>query len=372
MPKVINPSIPLNGLFAVAKPSGITCMSMLNKIRSLLCESPLFVDPSPDKTIKQKRRKQKGGGPVKIGQGGTLDPLADGVLVIGIGKGTKSLGEFINSTKEYRSTGILGCETDSYDSDGARVRLAPWTHVTRSDVEKVLAQFRGPIKQMPPVYSALKMDGKPLYEYAREGKPLPRPIVARDAHVYDLELVDWREAYSEENPTGHKYIWPTKELLEEDREQAEKVKSLLIQADAARPTEDPVPPTTTHLIAEAQYKATNDPTKTAETLASSGTPPAFVIKMTVSSGTYVRSIVHDIGLALGSAAHVVTLKRTKQGDFSLGDDDGSGGDCVPWHVFEKAFQDHDNGVLASPVEARADESLRAEWEKEIFFRWHEK
>ncbi|KAG8992208.1 hypothetical protein FRB93_002437 [Tulasnella sp. JGI-2019a] len=371
MPKITNPSIPLNGLFAVVKPSGVTCMPMLDRIKSLLCESPLFVDPLPDKNVKQKRSKRKGGGPVKIGQGGTLDPLADGVLVIGIGKGTKSLGEFISSSKEYKTTGILGCETDSYDSDGARVRLAPWSHVTRGDVEKVLAQFRGPIKQVPPIYSALKMDGKPLYEYAREGKPLPRPIVARDAHVFDLELIDWREAQSEDNPTGHNYTWPTKELSEEDRQRAEKVKSLLVQAEAQRPA-DQSAPTTAHLLAEAQPDPDVAAVEALLTSTGNKKPPVFALKMTVSSGTYVRSIVHDIGLALGSAAHVVSLKRTKQGDFSLGDDEGNSGDCVPWHVFEKAFQDHENGVAASPVEARTDESLRADWEKEIFARWHEK
>lgn len=104
---------------------------------------------------------------MKMGQGGTLDPLADGVLVIGIGQGTKKLDQFLGCIKvisflsalqqisrveqEYRTTALLGCETDTYDSEGARVRVAPWRHITRENVETALEQFRGEISQTPPM-----------------------------------------------------------------------------------------------------------------------------------------------------------------------------------------------------------------------------
>lgn len=74
--------------------------------------------------------------------------------VIGVNSGTKQLQRFLDCSKEYRSTGLLGCSTDSYDSKGAIVDTAPWQHVTREDVEKVLERFRGEIIQMPPMFVA--------------------------------------------------------------------------------------------------------------------------------------------------------------------------------------------------------------------------
>lgn len=214
------------------------------------------------------------------------------------------------------------------------------------------------------------MDGKPLYEYAREGIPLPRPIEARDAHVYELELLDWKDAASEGNPSGHSYSWPTKELSAEDRERAEKVKSLVIKAEEQRPAGQSTS-TTIQMLSDTASTSESDVAETRLLPPVADNPPILSLRMVVSSGTYVRSIIHDIGLALGSAAHVVSLKRTVQGDFSL-DEDGGAGNCVPWSAFEKAFQDQDSGVPASGVEARTDESLRAEWEREICSKWHEK
>jgi len=262
---------------------------------------------------------------------------------------------------------LLGCETDSYDSEGARVRLAPWRHVTRASVENVLPQFRGSIKQMPPIYSALKMDGKPLYEYAREGKPLPRPIEARDAEVSELELIDWKEGRVEAadaDPAAHTYTWPTKELSEADKERTNVVKNLIVKAEEHRPTEGSL--SATRLL-EAQADETS---KENEEPTTADHPPIFGLKMTVSSGTYVRSIVHDIGLALGSAAHVVSLTRTRQGDFALGEGHDSG-DCVPWSVIDKAYQEQKSGVPGSPISAASDESKRSEWENVILSKWHE-
>ncbi|KAG9006907.1 hypothetical protein FRB90_009655 [Tulasnella sp. 427] len=156
MPRVNSPSIPLNGIFAVAKPSGMTSMAVVETIQKLFTDSPLFMEAEAleklrAKTGKKKIKLQRKIGNVKAGQGGTLDPLADGVLVIGISKGTKSLGRFLDCTKEYKTIGLLGCETDSYDSEGARVRIAPWKNITREQVEATLNRFRGPIKQVPPM-----------------------------------------------------------------------------------------------------------------------------------------------------------------------------------------------------------------------------
>lgn len=214
-------------------------------------------------------------------------------------------------------------------------------------------------------YSALKMDGKPLYEYAREGKTLPRPIETRDANVLELELLDWQEARApdaEEGAPGHSYAWPTKQLTPEQLVQAEKVKNLIVKAEAERPSDEAA--VTAPLLGEQTIPPIPEPPSSEQR------PPIFTLKMTVSSGTYVRSIVHDIGLALGSAAHVVLLTRTRQGDFAL-DEGEQEGNCVPWSVFEKALQDRENGVAGSALGAIADESKRAEWEKIVLSKWHD-
>lgn len=139
-------------------------MTMLNDLKALLSTSPVFVSqpvPMYGKSASSgggnnKMKRQRNGKPtkknnVKLGQGGTLDPLASGVLVVGLGAGTKQLKDFLDCSKTYRATGLLGCSTDSYDSQGKLVRRATSKHLKREDVEQVLDQFRGQIKQTPPV-----------------------------------------------------------------------------------------------------------------------------------------------------------------------------------------------------------------------------
>ncbi|KAF8077875.1 pseudouridylate synthase 4 [Lyophyllum atratum] len=335
MPKVALPPFPLSGLFGVAKPSGPTSMSVINDVKLLIAQSRIFVEA--DKLEKTKGQKVKRGkrarDGIKIGQGGTLDPLADGVLVVGVGKGTKKLSEFLDCTKEYRTTCLLGCETDTYDSEGARVRVAPWEHITRDQVESALAQFSGEIQQTPPMcvvirlegFSALKMDGMPLYEYARKGIPLPRPIEARKVTVHSLELVEWKGS-------DHPYRWPEKSFSEEEKKAMETALKG-VEGDAT--VKDDLDPAATDSV-----------------------PNAFVLKMKVSGGTYVRSIVHDLAHALGSAGHVVTLTRSRQGRFALEPTEEADRGCVPWDVFQKASADPGD----------VDEEGWTEWEREVLSR----
>jgi len=145
--------------------------------------------------------------------------------VVGVGKGTKRLNDFLDCTKEYRTTCLLGCETDTYDSEGARIRTAPWRHVTREKLEDALVQFRGEIQQAPPIFSALKMDGMPLYDYARKGIPLPRPIEKRPVTVHSLELVDWKGS-------DHSYRWPENVFT------AEQKKALARSLSGVKPESD--------------------------------------------------------------------------------------------------------------------------------------
>lgn len=190
----------------------------------------------------------------KLGHGGTLDPLAAGILIVGIGRGTKQLQKYLACTKSYETTVLFGASTDSYDSTGVIAERAHCAHVTKTLVEGKLAQFIGDIKQAPPIYSALKINGKKACNYAREGQELPRQLENRDMHVDECKLLDWYE------PGQHEFAYPG-----EDHPAA---------------------------------------------------APAARIKLTVCSGFYVRSFAHDLGIACQTRSHMATLLRTRQATYT--------------------------------------------------------
>jgi tRNA pseudouridine55 synthase len=150
------------------------------------------------------------------------------------------------------------------------------------------------------------MDGKPLYEYAREGIPLPRPIEKRSVTVHNLDVIDWKGS-------DHDYRYPEKKFTDDQKAAVEKAM---------------------HGI-EDQVQIKDEP----EEAANAAPALACVLQMKVSGGTYVRSIVHDLGHAVGSAAHVVTLTRSRQGRFALEPENDGDMGCVPWSVIEKALGD---------------------------------
>ncbi|BGP22369.1 pseudouridylate synthase 4 [Rhodotorula toruloides] len=400
MPKAANAS--LSALFGLNKPTGVPSMTLLNRLQPLFSASELFKDPSKvdeqDQGGKGWKKGKKGRGrradKVKMGQGGTLDPLAD---VVGTNAATKSLSRFLDCTKEYRAIGLLGCSTDSYDSDGKRVKMASWQGITREKVEEVLGRFRGEIEQTPPVYSALKMDGKPLYEYARTNTPLPRPIPPRKVTVHSLELL--RFASGDE----HAYEYPKEELEEDKKQELERLEKMVKEGRTTVPSQEEV---AQEEVAQGGKEAgastaageANESEAGPSDSSSSSRPPIFEIHLTVSSGTYIRSIVHDIGIALGSAAHVVKLTRTRQGEFVLeppsastvlyagegaekkeGDEaevvkektaDGleletfTGG-CVEWSMLEKAIEEQAKAKREGrEVEGRGQDGW-LEWEREL-------
>lgn len=127
----------------------------------------------------------------KAGHTGTLDPFATGLLVCCLGKATKISGQMLNADKGYVATVRFGQETDSGDLTGHVVSEAPegFSGVDRNELETALQQFRGPIEQIPPMYSALKRDGKPLYEYARKGIELERE--PRQVIIHRLQLLSF-------------------------------------------------------------------------------------------------------------------------------------------------------------------------------------
>lgn len=123
---------------------------------------------------------------IKIGHAGTLDPLATGLLIICTGKFTKRIPELQGQTKEYIGTITLGATTPSYDLETAVNETFPTAHLTEELIQNATANFIGKIEQVPPIFSALKKDGKRLYEFAREGKKVA--IKSRQIEIFEFEV----------------------------------------------------------------------------------------------------------------------------------------------------------------------------------------
>ncbi len=149
------------------KPLNWTSFQLVNKVRWLI-----------RKTYKIKK--------IKVGHAGTLDPLATGLLIICTGKFTKRIEEFMGQEKEYTGTIVLGATTPSYDLETEIDSTFPTDHLSEELIHKTTAQFTGNIMQQPPVFSALKKDGKRLYEFAREGKEVEIP--SREVQVSNFEI----------------------------------------------------------------------------------------------------------------------------------------------------------------------------------------
>ena len=123
----------------------------------------------------------------KVGHGGTLDPLATGLLVLLIGKGTKLSDRIMGGDKTYEGVMRLGVTTDSQDADGAVLAEKDTSHITREQVEAVLENYLGAIEQIPPMVSAIKKNGVPLYKMARKGQEIERE--PRKIHVFSFEVL---------------------------------------------------------------------------------------------------------------------------------------------------------------------------------------
>ena len=126
----------------------------------------------------------------RVGHAGTLDPAATGVLPVCLGRGTRVIEFLVATTKIYRAQIELGIATDTYDSSGEITQKKDPSGITQAQLEAALAPFRGSIQQVPPMYSAVKHHGRPLYELARAGINVERK--SRLARIYRLELKDWQ------------------------------------------------------------------------------------------------------------------------------------------------------------------------------------
>lgn len=156
------------------KPLEWTSFGLVNKVRYILC-----------KHIGEKK--------LKVGHAGTLDPLATGVLIICTGKATKQIDTLQSKTKEYVATLQLGATTPSFDLETEVDATYPTAHITEEKVKEALTRFIGRIEQVPPSYSACKVDGKRAYDLARQGKEVE--LKAKVLVIDEIELLDF-------NPTA--------------------------------------------------------------------------------------------------------------------------------------------------------------------------
>jgi tRNA pseudouridine55 synthase len=157
----------LNGVIVVDKPVGPTSFDVVAKIR---------------RAVRVKR----------VGHGGTLDPLASGVLPVCVGEATKLAPFLLDADKEYEFAVRFGVETDTDDAGGAVTRAADASAIDERSVTQALGAFRGAINQVPPAYAAIKRNGKALYAYAREGTPVE--VEPRAVTVFDLELLHFEQS----------------------------------------------------------------------------------------------------------------------------------------------------------------------------------
>ena len=151
----------MNGIFNIDKPYGITSMDVIRQIRNATNIS-------------------------KVGHGGTLDPLASGVIPVAIGNSTRLLEYILNNNKKYLAEITLGVSTNTYDREGEITKQADTSHINQEDIEELLKNFKGEVSQIPPMYSAIKSNGKKLYSLARKGINVERP--PRTTIVYSILL----------------------------------------------------------------------------------------------------------------------------------------------------------------------------------------
>ncbi len=156
----------VHGFLNLYKPAGITSMEALRRV----------------KRIAGQRRK--------VGHAGTLDPLAEGVLPICFGQATRLMEQVVSGRKRYRMTVRLGARSTTYDAEGDIEEIATPGSLTKSDIASALAGFVGMIEQVPPMYSALKVDGRRLYELARSGKEVERAPRLVEIHAVHIDGID--------------------------------------------------------------------------------------------------------------------------------------------------------------------------------------
>lgn len=227
--------------------------------------------------IKAVVRNRYGLKKFKIGHAGTLDPLATGLLLVCIGKATKSIPQLQDGDKMYTGTMVLGATTPCFDLERPVDHYYPYEHITRELLDEKVRRFTGTILQVPPMFSAVKIDGQRAYEYARTDDPSvtiqPKPV-----NVYSFEITDYRPGEKNKLETIDNPV--CLETLEKTETHNLYKNPLGV-----------VPP---HL-------------------------PQADFRIHCGKGTYIRSLARDLGEALGSGAFLSSLRREQVGTYSVAD-----------------------------------------------------
>lgn len=317
----------MNGIFAIEKPSGITSNQFMMKIQHLFNGSEIFskeIKKAVDERVEQlkketgkvpPKRKLRKISKVKMGHGGTLDPLASGVMVIGVGNGTKKLSDYLQGTvKIYESEALFGVSTTSGDSEGDILSRNSVKHLNMEDLSTVKEKFEGSLKQTPPIYAALKMNGKPLHEYARKGIPLPKAIEPRQCNIFELDVFSDSLSKNHKYPILRNFNQVNKEIVKDlnanmlldtlyySKEYCESHNLTTEIANIDKPIEITEEENNEIMEKGDLYRA-----------------PLLHIKAKVSSGTYIRSLISDIGKSMKTSCYMVKLIRLQQKDWSLMD-----------------------------------------------------
>lgn len=233
-----------------------------------------------------KRNLREGGyGRVKVGHGGTLDPLAQGVLPIALGEATKLCGRLLDASKVYEFTVQFGSETDTLDAEG-RVVEQTERRPPRAAIAAILPHFEGEIEQVPPAYSALKVAGRRAFDRARSGETVelePRRVV-----IHSLAFLPTGRETGAGNAGAAENGSPAPAAPVQDAGLFSTFATTL-----GRP--DPFDPTAPLELADS-----------------------ITLLAHVSKGTYIRSLARDIARALGTLGHVTYLRRTRAGPFGQG------------------------------------------------------
>ncbi len=240
----------------------------------IILDKPLGLGSTQGVSAVKRALREGGYGKWKVGHGGTLDPLATGVLPIAVGEATKLAGRMLDSDKVYEFTVRFGVETDTLDLEGREIAVSE-VRPTRESIEAILPGFTGPIEQVPPAYSALKIDGARAYDLARKGETVE--LATRAVTVHDLTILPG---------TG--------------------------RGTASKAGGGGGGPQTTSLVARPLHPPSDGPPPRAgEDL------EEITLIAHVSKGTYIRSLARDIARALGTVGHVTMLRRIKAGPFGL-------------------------------------------------------
>lgn len=223
-------------------------------------------------------KKGQPGHRIKIGHAGTLDPLATGLLLVCVGKATKRISELQEGEKVYSGTMVLGATTPCYDLERPIDARYPYEHITPALLEEARQQFLGDIEQVPPLFSAVKIDGQRAYKLARQGSEdnsADATPSSKLVHIHDFQITAFRPGLKEStNSIG------------------------------ATPSTDYIP--TSHLYKSPLGEIPPE-------------LPQVDFRIRCGKGTYIRSIARDFGMALDSGAFLSALRREQIGSYTLAD-----------------------------------------------------